>query len=139
MNAAYVKENPMKILRLQALWIFDDELAKVSKRSRWLSAHASQPIGKPLHKHAGYVEVKEHESIAFHEKDTTTEFPLAIINDLSVSYDKNFKRMSGGRGLIPPMHFSFDSGIIYFFTRDTTDRTFSGGNRTLRTLISQDH
>jgi len=135
MSSARVTENTKKILRLQALWIFNDELNTISKRTRWLTAHASQPIGRPLHKHEGYFEVKENESILFHERDIDTEIPLRVVENVAAGYDKNFTRLAGGRGSIPPMHFSFDDKTIYFFTRDTTDRIFSGKNRRLQSMI----
>ena len=43
----------------QALWVFRDELKDISWTERWLAAHTSQPIGKPLHKHEGYVTLND--------------------------------------------------------------------------------
>ena len=130
------KKSPTKALWIQSLWVFDDELDTTGRKSRWLSAHASQPIGRPLHRHAGNIEVREKESITFHEKDDSLEMPLSIIRKPTVGYDENFTRLAGGRGLIPPMHFSFEDRTVYFFTRDATDMVFRGKNERLLTMIT---
>ncbi|MDG7026548.1 MAG: hypothetical protein JRN11_07360 [Nitrososphaerota archaeon] len=130
------RKNPTKVLRVQSLWVFDDELNTIGRKSRWLSAHASQPIGRPLHRHAGYIEVREKESITFHERDGSLEIPLSTIRKATVGYDENFTRLAGGRGLIPPMHFAFEDRIVYFFTRDATDWVFRGKNERLLSMIT---
>ena len=126
-------DNP-DIVRFDALWIFDSEIDEVSKSERWLDAHISQPLGKPEHKHEGYIEVSK-DTIVLREEDNVTQIPKSEITELKVGYDENFRRIRDSRGIIEPMCLSFDDKKVYLFTRKPGDRLFSGQNTILESLI----
>jgi hypothetical protein len=108
---------------LEALWLFSDEFDSISTWERWVSAHTSQPIGKPLHKHEGYLSISGG-SMRFYTPDMD---PLYVvkrdsITDISVGYDEFFKRFRDSRGLIPPMKVTLQNKSIYMFTKSLGKR-----------------
>ncbi len=119
----------MRINIFQALWIFDDEFDEISRRERWIEAHASQPIGKPLHKHSGYVTVDEEE-LRFYDDNLVNLFVIKReeVKDPVIGYDERFRRFRDSRGLIPPFHINWNGKEIYMFTRTTGKRIFYGNN-----------
>lgn len=125
-------------LRFEALWIFREE-AKKAGFSAELDAHTSQPLGRPLHKHEGYIEVDE-KSVALIEADNRKEIPKSEISNLRVGlrvgFDKDFRRLRDTRRLDKPMHFSFGDEAVYVFTRDPDSVFWRGKNTTLFEAIS---
>lgn len=99
-----------------ALWIFKDEIPKAGMYEQWISVHLSQPFGKPLHKHAGFIEVGDSRLI-FYDQDMNEQFSVNKnkMNSLKVAYDQNFRRLKDSRGLIPPLQFGYDKTRIYLF------------------------
>ena len=122
----------------KALWIFSDELDQVTKKERWLVAHTSQPIGKPLHKHEGFVFVIG-DDLKFYGTDKELLFTINrdSIKGLKVGYDEAFRRLRDSRGLIPPMRIETERRTIYLFTQPVGgkrlrgDRMFRGENKAL--------
>ncbi len=112
----------------EAVWIFSDELKKVNWRSQF-SAHTSQPLGKPLHKHEGFIGIVPNE-IKFYDGQLLPLFNVAKkdAKKIKVGYDDNFKRFGDSRGLMPPLHFSFDKKTIYIFTRQIGKVFFTGND-----------
>lgn len=112
----------------EALWIFSDELGKLSA-AEWISAHASQPLGKPLHKHSGYVSVGAY--LNFYDQGMAKQFSLerSKIRDFKVGYDSKFTRFRHSRGLNPPASFSVNGKKIYIFTRNFDRAQYVGDNR----------
>ena len=106
-----------KMSLFEVLWIFADEIPKTSS-SEWISAHLSQPLGKPLHKHEGFIEI-EGDNLEFYDTNFIKQFSVdkKTIKNLSISYDGNFKRFRDSRGMIPPMQFSMGKRKIYIFIR----------------------
>ncbi len=102
----------------EALWIFLNEFDTLSNKERLLSAHTSQPIGKPLHKHEGYL-VLSGNSMNFYNERKELEFSIdkSSIRDLAVTYDEVFKRLRDSRGMIPPMKITLEKNTIYIFTK----------------------
>jgi len=124
----------------RALWIFSDEFEQVSSRERWLVAHASQPLGKPLHKHEGYV-LASGEDLRFYDNQKNFVFTMnrEIIKGMEVGYDGTFKRFRDSRGALPPMIIKTERRTVYLFTapiakkRLRGDKIFRGENRALET------
>lgn len=102
----------------EVLWISSNEFDTLSNKERWFSAHTSQPIGKPLHKHEGYI-VLSGNSINFYNERKEVEFSIdrSSIKDLAVTYDEVFKRLRDSRGMIPPMKITLEKNTIYIFTK----------------------
>ncbi len=102
----------------EALWISSDEFENVTGMERWLSAHASQPVGKPLHKHEGYLSIAEN-TLRFYDKEMSLMFSIdrGAIRNLAVTYDETFRRFRDSRGLIPPLRIALDGKDIYLFTK----------------------
>ena len=123
---------------LEVLWIFSDEFDSISRMERWGSAHASQPIGKPLHKHEGYLSVSG-ESLRFYNRNMDLLFAVGkdSIRDLTVEYDDVFRRLRDSRGLLPPMKISLGGRSVYMFTKPIGkkrlrgDRMFRGENEAI--------
>ncbi len=129
----YLKD---KISLFEVMWIYGDELRKVTKKEL-IYAHVSQPIGKPLHKYEGFVDVSK-DSLDFYDSDLERLFSISKteMKDLKVSYDKDFKRLLHSRGANPPMHFSFGKRKMYLFTRPLGGLVFRGQNEIiLQTFI----
>ncbi len=124
----------------RALWIFSDELDQVSSRERWLVAHTSQPMGKPLHKHEGYV-LASGDDLKFYDNQKNLVFTMnrGTIKGMEVGYDGTFKRLRDSRGAIPPMIIKTERRTVYLFTspiakkRLRGDKIFRGENRALET------
>ncbi len=110
----------------EALWIFKDEMDKITA-TEWLSAHTTQPIGKPLHKHKGFIAVDKG-NLIFYDEEMDRQFSVRQrdIRGLSVSYDATFRRFRDSRGLIPPLHFRFNNKGIYLFTRPANKVMYTG-------------
>ena len=120
-------------MRILALWIYKDEIARAGSKEVW-SAHTSQPIGSPLHEHEGFLEVTE-DSVLLEEKGNTTEIPKSEIRDLLVGYDDNFRQFRDSRGTLPPMHFSFGNIQVYIFTLGEHWGYWQGKNTALAEAI----
>lgn len=127
-------EPASETLRLEALWIFREEVKKAGFLAEW-EAHTSQPLGMPLHKHEGYIEV-DKKSVALVEGNNRIEIPKSEISNLQVGFDKDFKRLRDSRGLDEPMHFSFGNEAVYIFTRGSNSAFWRGKNTTLFEAIA---
>lgn len=122
----------------EVLWIFSDEFESLSRMERWGSAHASQPIGKPLHKHEGYLSVSG-DFLRFYNENMDLLYVIRrdSIRDLSVAYDDVFRRFRDSRGLLPPMKLILDNKTVYMFTKPIGkkrlrgDRMFRGENEAI--------
>jgi hypothetical protein len=57
-----------RTLKFEALWIFKEEIKKAGFIAEF-EAHISQPLGMPLHKHRGHIEVDDT-SVSLVERDT---------------------------------------------------------------------
>lgn len=127
----------------EALWLSSDEIAGVTRKERWLSAHASQPIGKPLHKHEGYLSISEN-TLRFYSRDMDPLFSVDknSIRGMAVTYDDLFRRFRDSRGLVPPLKLVLESKAIYLFTKTVGRtrlreyRTFRGDNETIESWYS---
>jgi hypothetical protein len=119
----------------EALWIFADELNRITRREI-LTAHVSQPVGKPLYRHEGFITLQDS-SLDFYDKEFIKLFsvPRSKIKGLTVGYDKDFKRFQHSRGVIPPMHFIFDRKKLYLFTKPVGNQIFRGENPFLQSQI----
>ena len=122
-------------LRLEAMWIFRGEVKKAGLLAEW-DAHTSQPLGRPLHKHEGYIEADE-KSVALVEGTNRKEIPKSEIRNLRVGFDKDFRRLRDSRGLDKPMHFSFGDEAVYIFTRCPGSVFWRGKNTTLFDAIAK--
>jgi hypothetical protein len=122
-----------KRLRILALWIYRDEIKNVGSAEVW-SVHASQPVGGPLHKHEGFLEVDE-DPVILEEGENKRVIPKSEIRDLQVSYDKNFRQFRDSRGMLPPMHFSFGDDEVYIFTLGSRFGYWQGKNTALSDAI----
>jgi hypothetical protein len=107
-----------KGLLLEALWLFSDEFESINGFERWVSAHTSQPIGKPLHKHEGYLSVNGN-LMHFYDKKMEPLYKVEKneIVDVTVGYDQFFKRFRDSRGFIPPMNVTLQNKSIYLYTK----------------------
>lgn len=122
-------------LRFEALWIFREEVKRAGFSAEW-DAHTSQPLGRPLHKHEGYIEVGE-EAAALVEGGNRTEIPKSEIRNLRVGFDKDFRRLKDSRGVDGPMHFSFSDEVVYIFTRSPGSTFWRGENIALFDAIAK--
>ena len=105
-------------LPLEALWLFSDEFNSVSAWERFISAHTSQRIGKPLHKHEGYLFISE-EYMRFYnsEMELLCEVKRDAITDIIVGYNGFFRRLRDSRGFIPPIKVILKDKTIYMSTK----------------------
>jgi len=102
----------------EALWISSDEFETITNKERWLSPHTSQPVGKPLHKHGGYLVLSGNYMHFYNEnKELISSIERSSIKDISVTYDDVFRRFRDSRGLNPPMRITLGKSNIYLFTK----------------------
>jgi len=127
-------ETPSQRLRILALWIFKDEIANPGPGARF-AAHVSQPMGSPLHKHEGFLEV-DSESVTLEEGENNRVIPKSEVRDLQVGFDKNFRQFRDSRGPFPPMHFTFGDDQVYIFTRGSRFGYWQGKNAALSEAIA---
>ncbi len=133
-------ENTMRPVEspIEALWISSDEFGTISNLERWFVAHTSQPIGKPLHKHKGYVILNE-DSITFYDSNMNLLFSIERnkIKSIEVEYDEMFKRFRDSRGFNPPLKIQLENKSLYLFTkkgagsRPISYGIFRGNNETI--------
>lgn len=133
-------ENTMRPVEspIEALWISSDEFGTISNLERWFVAHTSQPIGKPLHKHKGYVILNE-DSITFYDSNMNLLFSIERnkIKSIEVEYDEMFKRFRDSRGFNPPLKIQLENKSLYLFTkkeigsRSINYGKFRGNNETI--------
>jgi hypothetical protein len=126
-------ESGSQTMKFDALWIFKEEIKKAGFIAE-LEAHTSQPIGLPLHKHHGHIEVDDT-SVVLTEGDSRKLIQKSEITGLQVSYDDDFQRIRDSRGMIPPMHFSFGDDAAYIFTKGTRFGFWQGENTALSEAI----
>jgi len=102
----------------ETLWISSDEFENQIRLERWGSAHTSQPLGKPLHKHEGYLSVVEN-SIRFYDVNMNLLFAInkGSVKGIKTTYDDIFERFRDSRGFIPPLRMEFENRNLYVYTR----------------------
>lgn len=112
----------------EALWIFSDEFDGLTKIERWGSSHASQPIGKPLHTHEGYISISDH-SLRFYDSKMELLFSLErnSVRSINTSYDDVFRRFRDSRGFIPPQRIELEDKTLYLYTRPIGKKKIRGG------------
>ncbi|MCL4308643.1 MAG: hypothetical protein M1126_04685 [Candidatus Thermoplasmatota archaeon] len=113
----------------EAVWIVSDEFEDVTLWERWISAHASQPFGKPLHTHEGYLSLSNG-SLRFltAKREPLWTIPRDSLLEISVGYDTRFRRFRDSRGLLPPMRITTPNKTIYLFTKPPRELIFRGEN-----------
>jgi hypothetical protein len=121
-----------RTLRLEALWIFKDEIRKVGLGQQ-VEALTSQPFGKPLHNHQGYIEVDDA-TVTLIEGGDRRRIGKSEIAGLQVSFDRNFTQ-ADTRGISPPMHFSFGVNEVYIFTKGERFKFWQGKDTALSKAI----
>ena len=122
----------------EVMWIFSDEFDTLTRMERWGSTHTSQPIGKPLHKHEGFLSISEN-AIRFYDTDMNLLFSInkISIRDISRGYDDVFRRFRDSRGFIPPLKISLENKTLYLYSRTIGkkgirgDRMFRGENESI--------
>ena len=121
----YLKD---KVNLFEAVWIFSNEFSKVTKREIIL-AHLSQPLGQPLHKHTGFIELNR-DGISFYDESFKRLFSVKPkkSNQPRVGYDGVFTRISKSRGTNPPLRLSVNKEKLYFFVKAPGETVFRGDN-----------
>ncbi|MCL4400495.1 MAG: hypothetical protein M1348_00390 [Candidatus Parvarchaeota archaeon] len=117
----------------EAVWIFLDELSKVKKSEL---AYAHVPLSTPLHRHEGLIDVQK-DGLDFYDKDLNKLFSInkGEIRQLSVKYDKDFKRFVHSNVANPPMRIASKDKKVYLFTRQIGASIFKGENNVIRQTL----
>lgn len=128
-------ENQIKsnLALFEAVWLFSDELKKV-KRSELAYAHI--PLGTPLHKHEGLLDLQK-DTLDFYDNELNRLFSInrTDIRQFSVKYDKDFKRFVHSNVANPPMRLVFGNKKMYIFTRPLGASIFKGENDTIKQFL----
>lgn len=124
---------------LDAIWIFSDEFRSISNKEIW-SAHTSQPIGMPLHKHSGKLRM-DSSGITLTDSQTAEEIsiPREQFSSYAIAFDDLFTRFGYSRGMNPPLHFTVGDRTIYMFCRDENGKYYSGANPALVSFIDPEN
>lgn len=120
----YLKD---KVSLFEAIWISSDELKALTNKER-LYAGVAGTVGRPLHKHEGFIDVGR-DSLDFYDKELQRTFSLhkSEIRSTRVGYDKDFRRGINP----PPMRLTLKKGKMYLFTRRLGSVSFRGENPVL--------
>ena len=121
----------------EAVWIFSNELKKMSIKD-FAASHLSQPFGKPLHRHEGFIDMQK-DSLDFYDNDMNLLFSVkkSEIRNIKVGYDDKFRRFKHSRGLLPPLHFQMKNRTIYLFVRSSGEIMFKGNNQRFISFLKQ--
>ena len=132
-------ENSLKagIGLFEAVWIFSDELAKIGIK-QLAASHLSQPFGKPLHRHEGFIDVQK-DMLDFYDTKMNLVFSVkkADIRNVKVGYDRTFRRFKHSRGFVPPLHFQTKKKTIYLFVKSIGDLTYKGNDPHFISFLKQ--
>ena len=118
----------------EALWIFREELNKISMTKKILSKVGRSSV-KPVHKHSGFVIITQ-ESVDFYSKKL--DRPILLIHkknikEVKVGYDETFKKSFYPYS--PPLKIVFDGKTMYLFLRLPGEKKFRGDDRLFLGLI----
>ena len=117
---------PTDYTALDAIWIFSNEFKTITSKEIW-SAHTSQPLGKPLHKHSGKMYMGSAGiTLTDSETGAKTEIPRELFSSYAVGFDDLFTRLGYSRGLNPPLHFGIAEETVYIFSRREGESFYSG-------------
>ena len=104
-----------------------------------LEALVSLPLGRPLHRHHGHIEVDDT-SVTLIEGDNRKTIQKSEISGPQVSYDDHFTIADSNFTIAdskdsPPMHFSFGNDEVYIFTEGARLGFWQGENAALSEAI----
>ena len=117
---------PTDYTALDAIWIFTNEFKTITSKEIW-SAHTSQPLGKPLHKHSGKMYMgTDCNTLNYSETGEKTEIPRELFSSYAVGFDDLFTRLGYSRGLNSPLHFGIAEETVYILSRREGESFYSG-------------
>lgn len=134
-RAKFINDSLKRGLGLfEAVWIFKKELLELGMHDKVIARVARSSI-KPLHKHAGFVEITQ-ESIEFYNKKldkAVMSINKKSISEINIGYDKLFKKEFYSYSA--PLRFVFNGKTLYLFLRLPGEKKFKGDDKLFIGLI----
>ena len=136
-----------KVLVFSAIWAFSEDIMELRKSFiKNVKAHASQPLGIPLHRFKGTIRF-ERDNIILSGIDTksneafTLLFSTEEIEDVSLRWDDTLRRWKDSRAWIRPLRIKFkdesEEQILYIYTKKEEGIIYGAENKTLYKLLKR--
>jgi hypothetical protein len=136
----YIEEHEWPIT-LDTIWAFEEDVLELRKSFKEsMVAHTSQPLGKPLHRHAGQI-ILEQDALIMSGKDVKTGAPSEVliprenILELFLGWDDILRRWKDTRAWIQPLRVKYDdngkTNSLYLYAKKTEGMVYGRENNTL--------
>jgi bifunctional DNA-binding transcriptional regulator/antitoxin component of YhaV-PrlF toxin-antitoxin module len=136
-----------KKLILDAVWGFQEDILELRRKiGKNIKAHASQPLGKPLHKYKGKLSItRDNFIIEGEETDSKQQatflFSLQEITDIHLGWDNTLRRWKDSRAYIRPLRITFEneteSRILYLYTKNPDAAIYGEENQKLYKILQR--
>jgi bifunctional DNA-binding transcriptional regulator/antitoxin component of YhaV-PrlF toxin-antitoxin module len=136
-----------KVFVYDAIWGFqEDILALRDKLSKSIKAHASQPLGMPLHKYKGQLTI-EREKIMLKGEDTDSNEPASLlfsleeVKDVYLGWDNTLRQWKDTRAWIRPLRIIFqdeaESKTLYIYAKKPEAKIYGGENESILQMLQK--
>ena len=136
-----------KIRVFSAIWAFSKDIIELRKSFiKNVKAHASQPLGIPLHRFKGTIRF-ERDNIILSGIDTksneafTLLFSTEEIEDVNLGWDDTLRRWKDSRAWIRPLRIKFkeesEEQILYIYSKKEDGVIYGAENKNLYKLLKR--
>ncbi|MBN1784449.1 MAG: AbrB/MazE/SpoVT family DNA-binding domain-containing protein [Candidatus Bathyarchaeota archaeon] len=136
-----------KKLIFDAIWAFKEDILQLRKDLKAnITAHVSQPLGKPLHKYKGKISITRNNLILEGELVDSKQqsiflFSQKEITDFHLGWDNTLRRWKDSRAYIKPLRIMFRNGIdtkvVYIYTKNPNSSVYGEKNQEIYEILEE--
>jgi len=136
-----------KKIIIDAIWGFQEDILELRKNIRKnIQAHASQPLGKPLHRYKGKLSIT-HNNLILEGEETESKqqatflFQLQEITDIHLGWEDTLRRWKNSRAYIKPLRLAFKNGTetrtLYLYTKNPDAAIYGEENQEIYDILQR--
>ena len=134
-----------KRIVFDVIWGFQEDILELRKElGKNIRAHASQPLGKPLHRYNGVLSIS-HDNFILEGKEVDSEqeatFLLSLreITDVYLGWDDNLRRWKDSRAYIRPLRITFENEterrMLYLYAKKPGSIVYGEENQEMYKIL----